>query len=356
MNISIVASILLIFFHGIFHKSEGKEPHKIIGSILENMEDGDTIYFIPVTRTTEYYSTTDIKSVIKNNTFEIDNIILFPQIFRIRYYSEKEDRVWRPMYYILDSTVRNITIDSIDNREITYSKNQDELLNVFFPFLENKSKLFGLQYLSELKDSTDINTYQTFLEEYTRRNPSSYVALWLLIFTFDEDGHSIQIEKILNQFSSKLKNDPLFKKIKNNIENYRIKEGQKFPDLMLRDTNLNQVTLPVGKSEYILVNYWFSRCKPCLAKIPELTNFYSSFQGEKFEIINIATDTERYFLNLKKTIKSFDLKWPQYVDLNALEAQKDNIYSYPTNFLLNKHGVVIGKDVDFVNLKRILSQ
>ena len=50
------------------------------------------------------------------------------------------------------------------------------------------------------------------------------------------------------------------------------------------------------------------------------------------------------------------LNWDQYLDLNGVQACKESINYFPTNFLLDQEGKIIRKNIALEELERILEQ
>lgn len=85
-----------------------------------------------------------------------------------------------------------------------------------------------------------------------------------------------------------------------------------------------------------LINFWFTRCPPCVGEIPNLNNIQSQFEN-KVNFIAITFDSRTVVDNfLKKT----NIKFEHIVDA---QKQLDDlqIEAYPMSFLLDKSGKII---------------
>jgi len=124
----------------------------------------------------------------------------------------------------------------------------------------------------------------------------------------------------------------------------------------LKDSFLNERNLEIPDSKFTLINYWFSRCKPCIEKIPQLKKLDSLYSAKSLTLINISVDSEKYLYLWKKRINDYKLNWDQYLDLNGIQASKESINYFPTNFLLDHQGKIIRKNIALEELERILEQ
>ncbi|ALM49183.1 hypothetical protein AMR72_09940 [Flavobacterium psychrophilum] len=58
--------------------------------------------------------------------------------------------------------------------------------------------------------------------------------------------------------------------------------------------------------------------------------------------------------NWKKRINERGFVWKNYLDENAVFLNSEKIYSFPTNFLLDKNGTVIQKNISHEEMKQLL--
>ena len=136
----------------------------------------------------------------------------------------------------------------------------------------------------------------------------------------------------------------------------KIKEGEVFPDVALKTTELQPTKLILPKAKFILIDFWFARCRPCLDTIPALKKLYDSYQKKGFEIVSISVDETINVPIWQRRIKEHSLTWMQYLEENNFRVNELGIKSYPTFILLNDKGVVINKDFDLHDLDRYLGK
>jgi len=155
------------------------------------------------------------------------------------------------------------------------------------------------------------------------------------------------IKKYYNLLAPKIKATAYGNRITNYIiTRSRLDLGNKIDNFSLPDTSGKTISLNKIKSDYILLDFWFSRCDPCIKSFPELQDLYSKTHRKKFEIVGISVDQASETELWKNTIKKYDLTWLNINDAKSRTAQKFGIVNYPTKILLDKDKRVILVDTD----------
>ncbi len=140
--------------------------------------------------------------------------------------------------------------------------------------------------------------------------------------------------------------------------------GKPFPELALNGLNDDKIDVKELKGKLVLVDFWASWCKPCRVVNPELVRIYNKynkaqFQGaDGFEIYSISLDTDKD--KWKKAISRDNLDWPYHVsELEGWKAgsiQQLDVRAIPASFLLDQNGVIIGKDLLYYDLEKLLEK
>jgi peroxiredoxin len=129
--------------------------------------------------------------------------------------------------------------------------------------------------------------------------------------------------------------------------NEKLAIGKEAPEIALPNPEGDTVKLSSLKGNYVLLDFWAAWCKPCRVENPNLVNTYKKFQDEKFEIFQVSLDRNRS--DWVNAIEKDNLdSWYHVSDLkfwNSQAAQKYNIRSIPANFLLNKQGEIMAKNL-----------
>lgn len=109
------------------------------------------------------------------------------------------------------------------------------------------------------------------------------------------------------------------------------------PNFLLRDMDDNLINLKDLKGEYVLLNFWFVGCKPCVMEMPELNELVEEFEPKGIHFLAIGLDNpDRVATFLKKQEFDYTL-----LPNGRLVAGEYGVTSYPTHLLLDKEGKVI---------------
>ena len=234
--------------------------------------------------------------------------------------------------------------------------NKDSLREV--PKLANKSmEELNKKYLSMRKGDNEVDG-NVHLLNYVKVNPDSYVAMWELINKLS-GGYAPIFDSIYNKFSSAIKATPTCKMLEEKLRNEgTVAVGKLFPNLLLRNLNKIEESLPLayGPYKYTLIDFWFSHCSACISQFNQLKTIYESNKGRGFNIVGVSIDKRDSIGAWKRVIQEYKLPWDQYLDLDGKEADFLSIKSFPSNFLIDKNGTILVRNIDTPHLGLFLEK
>lgn len=201
------------------------------------------------------------------------------------------------------------------------------------------------------------NEYNKTLKQYVKHHPDSYVAFWSF-YTLLPRGFTPVFDSIFNLFSANLRNASYGKKLEEKLIAAKVvATGSKFPQMELKDITDSSIVLPEFRKSrgYTLIDFWYSHCPPCKQQFPAFKKMYDKYKPDGFEIIGISIDQENAIDDWKKVISDMELHWPQYRDKDNTNAGNLSIQQFPSNFLLDKIGI-IKRNIKIVELEKLLAE
>lgn len=332
MKILVILILTTLFILTISFRQEDEKGYKIIGS-ANGFADSTLLYLDDVT---------DGSFKHLDSTFVIKDKFIFKGKLKekvIHAYIRTEDFSDRFSIWLENSTIYVIAEKGkFKDATIKGSKTQDEQ-----------------KKLNAILDSSKNSKEQEFL--YIRNNPQSLISANILSMyrsTWGKDTTNM----LYKRFSKELKNTYYGKKIFEFITlNKSLKIGDKYADFLQQDTKGKNVRLSDFSRKIILLEFWGSWCGPCREGNPDLVKIYDEFNSKGFEIFGVAAETNKeQWLN---AVENDKLPWTNTSDLNGDKNKAVLIYGvsyYPTNFLIDKTGRIIARDLFGEKLREKLKE
>lgn len=184
-------------------------------------------------------------------------------------------------------------------------------------------------------------------KKFISTNASSPVAPYLALSVFRTQDLPQQ-EEAFALLDTSLVTSPYYMALSENINLLRsLQVGKKAPDFKLTSNTGEQVALSSFQGSIVLVDFWASWCAPCRRENPNLVNEFKKFNSKGFTILSVSIDSDQDAW--RKAIVEDGLTWTQLIDTAGIASSLYGVRSIPTTYLLDREGIIVGK-----NLKREL--
>ena len=201
-----------------------------------------------------------------------------------------------------------------------------------------------------------IKNLNSAKKAFILKHPSSYVSLWSL-YTISALDDLEFVAESFKYLTSDLQNSFAGKQLAQRLDVQKVFLNEKiFPAMTLVDSNEKKVSpQEIINRKYTLIDFWFSRCTPCIGQFPMMRNLYAKYKNAGFDVVGISIDQtvdKRAWLG---AISKHKLEWKQYWDIDGKEANRFFFISYPTNLLLDSEGRIIKKNILMEELEIFLA-
>ena len=347
-----------------FAACKSSSDEALVKGQVKNMPDGD-IYFIR-SSDEEHIDTVQVK----DGKFEWKTKVQEPTVYMINFGANQQ-----PAFMILESGETKISYvaDSLNSIDIQGGKEQD-LYNTFIktckPVFSSMDSLGQLAVANEenvalLQElQTEFFKLDAVIKEkqinFVKANNESVAATFVAVNYLNEkmDKTAADAENMLSLLGPKARETFYGKRIAELLKQLKgTSVGQPAPDFTLNDPSGKAISLSAYKGKFVLIDFWASWCGPCRGENPNVVAAYEKYHGKGLEILAVSLDEQKD--KWMSAIEKDGLSWTHVSDLqgwNSPAAALYGVQSIPANFLLDKEGKIIAKDLRGNALHETLEQ
>jgi peroxiredoxin len=206
-------------------------------------------------------------------------------------------------------------------------------------------------------DSNEVGTRAALLQrrgeimvQFIREHPASLVSFDALKEYGGISPDPYRVEPVYNYLSDTLKANKTVQTYYTQLQDLKKTAiGQMAPDFTQEDTAGHKVSLHNFKGKYVLLDFWASWCKPCRHENPAVVSAWNKYKGRDFTVVSVSLDVPGAKDKWVKAIHDDGLTgWTHVSDLNFWSNEVAKLYSIqsiPQNFLLDKEGKIIAKNL-----------
>lgn len=346
--------------------------------------DGETI-FLEELLVSSREPVAEVK-VDKNGEFEFRGETGEPKFYLLRMGENK-------IITLLVDSIENVTIEAdIANfsREYTVegSFGSELVKDLILHLNSTEHKLDSLKALNELyigkpeysalKLKWDeeyngiIQNQLNYSIEFVTKNAFSMASVYALYQRFQDGGFVISDLQAMRTAASALNSiypnskhvQVLYQNTLQEMESQRNAKMQQFieangensPDIILPDLNGKEVALSSLRGKVVLLQFWAAQDRGSRILNPVLVDAYSKYKRKGFEIYQVSADINR--IEWVDAIDKDKLSWINVGDMEGSQIAMNtyNVQELPFNYLLDKDGTIIAKNLKGPALARALSQ
>jgi len=212
------------------------------------------------------------------------------------------------------------------------------------------------QKMRPLLDSSRVSPVKIWLP-YLESNPQSPLVFYAYnqMTMFNHNFQGQDIAPIYNRLPPELQNSYEGNLLKGIIATGN---GSPAPEFSQADTSGIQVSLSSFRGKYVLLDFWGSWCSFCRAENPNLIEEYEKYKDKGFTVLSVAADEDKSKW-LGAIRKDGIGRWTHVSDLKGMNNEVAKLYfvkGYPSNFLIDPDGIIIGQNLRGENLGKKLSE
>ena len=137
----------------------------------------------------------------------------------------------------------------------------------------------------------------------------------------------------------------------------KVAVGNKFIDFKLPGIAGDSIALSglVGKTDFVLIDFWASWCAPCMQFLPELQSFYARHKGTSLEILGVSLDDNKEAWTT--AVATHKIAWKLVSDLKGWKCAGSRTYavnSIPSTVLIDKNGYIVGKNLSIPEMEKLM--
>lgn len=221
----------------------------------------------------------------------------------------------------------------------------------------NPSKKQELDQQYSVKITDNIDRFSQATLKFANENKQSILGFYALT-GLEFAKYQKQIAEYVEEVKDNFPGNKLVTKFADKITvANKLGNGKAAPDFEIPDVNGKLVKLSSFKGKYLLIDFWASWCGPCRQENPNVVKAYNKFHDKGFDILGVSLDDNKEkWLN---AIKEDKLSWIHVSELKQWNSEVGKLYNIeaiPANFLLDRDGKIIARDLRGADLENELSK
>ncbi|MBS4013638.1 MAG: TlpA family protein disulfide reductase [Bacteroidetes bacterium] len=216
---------------------------------------------------------------------------------------------------------------------------------------------------------------KNFVQKFIKNNPESLASIIALnqylgarmLLTMSENFELF--ESLSNSLSAIYPTNKHVIDLKRQISNFKRRSfqrqqaeeqlalGKKAPEILMNNNFGTPTALSSLSGKFVLIDFWANWCDLCLENNEKLKHIHSLYKKQGFEIYAVSLD--RSINEWQQGIDKLKANWIHVSDLQFWNSPVIGLYNIdglPFNVLIDREGIIIGKNLAPEELEEILSK
>ena len=240
-----------------------------------------------------------------------------------------------------------------------YEQAQTKKIEQLWSVLSDSTKTIDVRLKAkQMIDSITYSTYSEYAKVIYDNIPSSISGF--LLWQHYSKLSETDLNAILEQMKKKSPEDPYYQTL---VQRFKAEEetsiGKDFKEIALVDMsgNMKRLSTVVKANKLVLVDFWASWCRPCIAEMPNVRKVYDAYHAKGLEIYGVSLDENQ--LNWQTAVQRLGMNWIHVSDLKGWQskaAQTYNIQSIPATLLIDSNGKIVAKNLRGEELEKKIAE
>jgi len=115
--------------------------------------------------------------------------------------------------------------------------------------------------------------------------------------------------------------------------------GVAAPDFTATTLHNKKIELSKLQGQVVVLNFWFTRCQPCINEMPDLNKLVGLYAGKKVTFISITYDSTK---TVMKFLNQHPFKFKIVAGNDTVRSSIFKLFSaWPYNIIINKEGKIM---------------
>lgn len=144
--------------------------------------------------------------------------------------------------------------------------------------------------------------------------------------------------------TTKQEKEAFLQALKMSNPNTEFVAGKMAQDFTAYDIEGNKISLNSLKGKIIVLNFWFTQCKPCIVEMPKLNKLVKKYKNDVV-FLSITFDKKE---TVKKLLVNREFNYTHITDNESILSSY-NVNTFPTHIIIDQKGEIILRKVgDFI--------